>query len=252
LFWFIIYEVPAKHKRLSKEEFNYIHSDVEEKTDETAVGEKFSWLQLLEYKQTWSFAIGKCMTDGVWWFYLFWLPDFLNEQYKLSNTQIALPIALVYTIATVGSIYGGWLPMKFIKDGWPVYKARKTSMLIYALCPLLVISAQWLGSYSMWIAVAIIGFAAAAHQAWSANIFTTVSDMFPKRAVGSVIGIGGMAGGLGSIALSKSAGLLFDHYKALGTIETGYFIMFIFCGLAYLIGWLIMHLLVPRMKRIEV
>lgn len=252
LFWFLVYEVPKKHKKLSQAEFEYIHSDVDEKADETTVLEKVSWGKLLAFRQTWAFALGKFMTDGVWWFYLFWLPDFLNEQYHLKNTEIAFPIALVYTIATVGSIFGGWLPLYFIKKNWPVYKARKTSMLIYALCALPVVSAQYLGASGMWYAVCIIGFAAAAHQAWSANIFTTVSDMFPKKAIGSVIGIGGMAGGIGSIIISKSAGWLFDSYKALGKIDEGYMIVFVFCGFAYVIGWLIMHFLVPRMKRVEV
>jgi ACS family hexuronate transporter-like MFS transporter len=149
-------------------------------------------------------------------------------------------------------VFGGWLPMHLIKKGWPVFKARKTSMIIYAFCVLPVVSAQLFGGYNMWFAICIIGLAAAAHQAWSANIFTIVSDMFPKKTIGSVIGIGGMAGGIGSIALSKSAGLLFDHFKNLGKIETGYLIMFIFCGMAYLIAWLIMHVLVPKMKRVEV
>jgi len=251
LFWFIFYEVPKKHKKLSKEEFEFIHSDIDEKKDEITEHEKVSWFKLLEFKQTWAFALGKFITDGVWWFYLFWLPDFLNEQYHLTNTQLAIPIAVVYTIATFGSIYGGWLPMNLIKRGWPVFRARKSSMLIYAFCALPVILSQLLGGYSMWYAVVIIGFAAAAHQAWSANIFTTVSDMFPKKAIGAVTGIGGMMGGVGGILISKSAGLLFDHFKALGDIEQGYYIMFIFCGTAYVLGWLIMHFLVPSMKRVE-
>ncbi len=252
IFWFIMYEIPKKHKKLSAAEFEYIHSDLDEKKDEETVGEKVSWWKLLGFKQTWAFAWGKFMTDGVWWFYLFWLPDFLNEQYHLSATQIAIPIAAVYMISTIGSIYGGWLPMNYIRKGWPVFKARKTSMLIYALCALPVLAAQLLGGYNMWLAVLIIGFAAAAHQAWSANIFTTVSDMFPKKTIGSIIGIGGMAGGLGGMLISKAAGLLFDHFKGLGHIETGYLIMFVFCGVAYLIGWLIMHMLVPTMKRVVV
>lgn len=251
LFWFLLYEVPARQKRLGKAEYDYIHSDEDEKPAEITEGEKKSWFTLLGYKQTWAFATGKFMTDGVWWFYLFWLPDFLNEQYKLTNIQIALPIALVYTIATVGSIFGGWLPKYLIKNNWQVYRARKTTMLLYAACAVPVISAQFLGGYNMWLAVCVIGFAAAAHQAWSANLFTTVSDMFPKNTVGSIIGIGGMAGGIGSILLSKSAGRLFDHYKSLGNIEYGYYIMFVFCGLAYVTGWLIIHFLVPKMKRIE-
>jgi len=251
LFWFIVYEVPKKHKKLSQQEYEYIHSDADEKADEGKAQEKVSWFTLLGFNQTWAFAIGKFMTDGVWWFYLFWLPDFLHEQYSLSETQIALPVALVYTISTFGSIYGGWVPLNFIRKGAPVFKARKNSMLIYAFCALPVLGAQLLGGYNMWFAILIIGFAAAAHQAWSANIFTTVSDMFPKKAVASITGIGGMAGGLGGILISKSAGLLFDHYKQLGHIETGYLIMFVSCGLAYVVAWLIMHLLVPKMKRVE-
>jgi ACS family hexuronate transporter-like MFS transporter len=252
LFWFIFYEIPKKHKKLSRKEFEYIHSDVDEQDQEATSHEKVSWFKLLVFKQTWAFTLGKMLTDGVWWFYLFWLPDFLNEQYGLSNTQIALPIALVYTIATVGSIFGGWLPMNFIRNGWPVFKARKTSMLIYAFAVLPVISAQYVGGFNMWYAVLTIGLAAAAHQAWSANIFTTVSDMFPKKTVGAVIGIGGMAGGIGGIILSKSAGLLFDHYKGLGNIQQGYYIMFILCGFLYVLAWLIMHLLVPNMKRVNI
>lgn len=254
IFWFIFYETPAKQKRLSKAEFDYIHSDMDEPTvaaDSEGVVQRVSWFRLLGYKQTWAFVLGKFLTDPVWWFYLFWLPAFLKAQYGITGTSVALPVALVYTMSSVGSIGGGWLPLFLINKGWPVFRARKTSMLIYAFCVLPVVFAQWLGSYNMWLAVMIIGFAAAAHQAWSANIFTTTSDMFPKVTVASVTGIGGMAGALGGILIAMLAGKLFDHYKALGSIETGYYIMFIICGLAYLVAWLIMHLLVPRLKKIE-
>ena len=196
--------------------------------------------------------MGKFLTDPVWWFYLFWLPAFLKVQYGITGTQITIPVALVYTMSTVGSIAGGYLPMFLIKKGWPVFRARKTSMLIFALCVLPVVFAQWLGTINMWLAVLIIGLAASAHQAWSANIFTTVSDMFPKKAVASVTGIGGMAGALGGILIAKAAGGLFDHFKALGKLETGYYIMFFICGSAYILAWVIMHLLVPKMKSIQV
>ena len=168
--------------------------------------------------------------------------------------QVSLPIAFVYTLAGIASIFGGWLPMWFVKaKGWSVVKARQTSMLIYAFFPLLVIVSQAAGKYGMWYAVVIIGFAASAHQAWSANLFTTVSDMFPKKLVASVIGIGGMAGAIGGMAVAKVAGFLFDHYKNLGHIETGYYILFIYCGLGYLTAWLIMFkVLVPKMKPLEV
>lgn len=257
IFWFILYEIPAKQKRLSKAEYDYIHSDLDENpetaTTSTATEEKkVSWISLLGYKQTWAFVAGKFLTDPVWWFYLFWLPAFLKAQYGIEGTDVVLPIALVYTMSTVGSIGGGWLPLSFINKGLQVYKARKLSMLIYAICVVPVVFAQVLGEMNMWYAVMIIGFAAAAHQAWSANIFTTVSDMFPKKTVASVTGMGGMAGAIGGILIARLAGLLFDHYKALDKLETGYYIMFIICGTAYLIAWLIIHFLVPKMKRIEV
>lgn len=250
ILWFIYYEVPAKQKRLSEAEFNYIHSD----KDESEVNqEKVSWFKLLQYKQTWAFAIGKFLTDPVWWFYLFWLPDFLIKEYKLTSTQIMWPVAIVYIISSIGSVGGGWLPMKFINNGMPVFKARKTSMLIYAFCVLPIVFAQILGGINMWLAVLVIGLAAAAHQAWSANIFTTVSDMFPKKATASVTGIGGMFGGLGGILLSALVQKrMFVYFEGIGQIQTGYYIMFFICGAAYLSGWLIMHLLVPRMQKINI
>jgi ACS family hexuronate transporter-like MFS transporter len=249
IFWIWLYEIPAKSKRLQKSEFDYIHSDKDDLIASEAVDKnKITWGRMLRYRQTWAFAAGKFLTDGVWWFYLFWLPDFLKEQYGLVKTAIAFPVALVYTIAAIGSVVGGWLPMYFNKKGSTIFNARKTSMLIYALCALPVVLAQVSGTYSMWFAVSIIGFAAAAHQGWSANIFTTVSDMFPRAAVGTVTGIGGMAGGLGSILISKSAGYLFDHYKSLGHIQTGYFIVFICCGFAYIAAWMIMQWLVPKSR----
>lgn len=252
IFWFWLYEIPKKQKRLSKEEYNYIHSDADEqKKEELFSGITFSSRKLLTYKQTWAFIIGKFLTDGIWWFYLFWLPKFLKAEFGLIKNDLSLPIALVYTIAAAGSIFGGWLPMHLIKKGWPVFKARKTSMLVYAFCAVPVVTAQLFGQQNMWFAIMIIGFAAAAHAAWSANIFTTVSDMFPKAAIGSVTGIGGMAGGLGGIIVSKSAGYLFDYYKSLGHIQTGYLILFIVCGLAYISAWIIMHLLVPKLQPLE-
>jgi len=251
IFWFAMYDVPAKHPRLKKEEYDYIHGDAEETARDGKQKAKVSWLKLLTHRQTWAFVVAKFLTDPVWWFYLFWLPSFLNKQYGMSKTDYALPIAVVYTMTTVGSIYGGWLSGSLIRKGWAVYKARCTTMLIFALCVVPVAMAQALGRYSYWYAIAIIGIAASAHQAWSANVFTTPSDMFPKKAVASVTGIGGMAGGLGGILLSKTAGTLLDHYKALGSIETGYYILFIICGSAYLVAWILFNLLAPRLKRVE-
>jgi MFS transporter, ACS family, hexuronate transporter len=252
--WFTVYEIPAKHRRLSKPEFDYIHGDTGETETILLTNEKVGkvpWFRLLGFKQTWAFVLGKFLTDPVWWFYLFWLPAFLKEQYHLEGTDVALPVALVYTMAVFGSVGGGYLPMFLINKKWPVFRARKTSMLLYAICVIPVVFAQWLGSFNMWLAVLIIGLAASAHQAWSANIFTTVSDMFPKKTVASVTGIGGMAGAVGGILIARLAGLLFDHYKALGKIQTGYYIMFIICGVAYVMAWLIMHFLAPKMKPVN-
>ncbi|OYU54747.1 MAG: MFS transporter [Chitinophagaceae bacterium BSSC1] len=255
IFWKIIYDAPANllsKGKIQQSEYDYIHADQDRLTSKSvSESQSVPWIQLLQYRQTWAFFFGKFLTDPVWWFILFWLPAFLKEQYGLTGTALSLPIALVYSMTTVGSIFGGWLPAFFIGRGMDANKARKRSMFIYALFPLLVLSVQWLGSFNMWYAVCIIGIAASAHQAWSANIFTTVSDMFPQKAIGAVTGIGGMAGAIGGIIISKSAGLLFDHYKALGDIRIGYGIVFMICASAYLVAWLIMHLLVPKFKTIE-
>jgi ACS family hexuronate transporter-like MFS transporter len=251
VFWFLIYdspEVKLVKGKLSAPEYDHIVSGKEE----VDYGQAPKWLKLLTYKQTWAFAIGKFLTDPVWWFFAFWLPAFLKEQYSLTGTAVSMPLAVVYTMTTISSIAGGWFPKYLIEKGMDVSRARKRSMFIYALIPLTVLFAQWAGEYNMWYAVFIIGIAASAHQAWSANIFTTVSDMFPKRAVASVTGIGGMAGGIGGILIAKSAGLLFDYYKALGDIRVGYGIMFMICASMYMVAWLLMHLLVPKFKTVEV
>ena len=173
---------------------------------------KISWTKLFGYKQTWAFAFGKFMTDGVWWFFLFWLPKYLEAQYGMVKTEIMLPLAVLYSMTMFGSIGGGWFPMYFIKKGFSPYDGRMKAMLLIAFFPLLVLAAQPLGSYTFWIPVILIGIGASAHQAWSANIFTTVSDMFPKKAIGSVIGIGGMAGGFGGVVMSKLGGAFLSTY----------------------------------------
>ncbi|WP_426058842.1 MFS transporter [Hymenobacter sp. B1770] len=253
ILWFIFYEVPARQVRLGKAEFDYIHSDVDDQAA-VAVGSesKVSWFKLLTFRQTWAFVLGKFLTDPIWWFYLFWLPDFLNKQYGLRGTDVALPVAAVYVLSSVGSVGGGWIPLNFMRNGMAAFRARKLSMLLIALCVFPIVFAQYLGQMSMWLAVLVIGIAAAAHQAWSANIFTTVSDMFPKRAVASVTGIGGMAGGLGGILLSALVQKrMFVYYENIGQLETAYFIMFLICGGAYLLAWVLMHFLAPNMKQIN-
>ncbi len=252
VFWFVMYEIPSRHPKLIKDEYNYICSDNDEIINEEKHKEKVNWFKLLTFRQTWAFILGKFLTDPVWWFYLFWLPSFLNRQYGMSKTDLVLPIASVYTMTMFGSIFGGWLSSNLIKKGWEVYKARRISMLIFALCVLPIAAAQALGQYCYWFTIFIIGFAASAHQAWSANLYTTTSDMFPKKSVASVTGIGGMAGALGGILISKVTGVLLDHYKEIGSIETGYFMIFLFCSSAYLVAWIIFNVLAPKMERVEV
>ncbi len=253
IFWFMFYEKPEHQKRLSAEELEYIQEGVDESKDVNSenAAEKLSWTKLLGYKQTWAFTVGKFLTDGVWWFFLFWLPAYLKDQYHMTGTSIILPLSVLYSMTMIGSIGGGWFPMYFIKKGYTPYDGRMKAMLMIACIPLVVLAAQPLGHISFWMPVLLIGVGASAHQAWSANLFTTVSDMFPKKSIASVVGIGGMAGGLGGVIVTKSGGALFDHYKALGHIETGYTIMFAFCAIAYVLAWSIMHLLVPKMKKIE-
>jgi len=239
IFWFWLYDPPHKQKRLSKREYEYILSDNEAEETPTPEPEPsqpkpfstepsvpkvkwyIEWGNLLTYKQTWSFALGKFMTDGVWWFFLFWLPAYLKAVYGMTGTQIMLPLATVYTMTCVGSIGGGWFPMYFMKRGYEPYAGRMRAMIIIAGFPLVVLLAQPLSGISptYWIPVILIGIAASAHQAWSANLFTTVSDMFPKKTVGSVVGIGGMAGGIGGIIVNKAGGWLFDAYRKSGIAD---------------------------------
>lgn len=221
IFWLVFYEKPEKQKKISAAELAYIKSGEEESETETSgTAKKVLWLKLLTYKQTWAFAFGKFMTDGVWWFFLFWLPAFLKVQYGIVNEAVMIPLATLYTIAMVGSIGGGWFPVYFIRKGYAVYEGRMKAMFLIAFIPLVILLAQPLGYISYWIPVLLIGIGASAHQAWSANIFTTVSDMFPKKAVASVVGIGGMAGGIGGVITSKLGGWLFDSYKYAGIAKS--------------------------------
>lgn len=269
VFWWITYSSPKEKLesgKLSQAEYNYIHLDKEEaeedKIAETTTKEKesISWFRLLTYRQTWSFFFGKFLTDPIWWFYMFWLPAFLEgenaRKLEMGNTDGVInwmvALAVVYTISTFGSILGGWLPKYFVNSkGKSVYTSRMLSMFIYSLLPLTVLAAQYLGNINTWYAVLIIGLACAGHQAWSANIFSTVSDMFPKKAVASVTGIGGMAGAFGGMLIAWAAGLLLDHYKGLESIEIGYGILFIVCALAYVVAWTVMKILVPKFKPIR-
>ena len=250
--WLWLYEKPEQQPRLSAAELAYIRSDAPlvAPAADAAPARKVSWFQLLKYRQTWAFAFGKFMTDGVWWFFLFWLPTYLSAQYGMKGEAIVIPLAVLYSMTMIGSIGGGWFPSYFMSRGYAPYDGRMKAMLMIAFFPLVVLLAQPLGAISYWIPVLLIGVGASAHQAWSANIFTTVSDMFPQKSVASVIGIGGMAGGLGGVLLTKLGGWVFDYYKSVNDIHTGYMIMFGICALAYLAAWVVMKALVPRHKEI--
>lgn len=250
IFWYIYYDQPEKQKRVTAEELAYINSDRADEAVQAPREEKVKWIKLLSYRQTWTFAVGKFLTDGVWWFFLFWLPAYLKDQYGMTGTDIALPLTVLYSMTMFGSIGGGWFPIYFIRKGNNPYDGRMKAMLMIAFFPLVVLAAQPLGSISYWMPVLLIGIGASAHQAWSANLYTTVSDMFPKKAVASIIGIGGMAGGMGGVVVNKVGGALFDYYKSLGHIETGYTIMFTFCAVAYLLAWGFMKLLVPGIPKV--
>ena len=285
--WVFMYTEPAKSKHVNKAELEYIEQDKHEEgvapVEAGKEEKKMSFLQSFCYKQTWAFAFGKFMTDGVWWFFLFWTPAYISDVYGFSSdSSTAMLLIFVLYAITMLSIYGGKLPTIIMnKTGMNPYAARMRAMLIFAFFPLLALFAQPLGSYSYWFPVIIIGIAGAAHQSWSANIFSTVSDMFPKTAIATVTGIGGMAGGIGSFLINKGSGMLFTY--AAGTTmadgtevemtkdllkegaqyvrpamefmgfsgkPAGYFIIFCICAVAYLIGWVVMKALVPKYKPI--
>jgi len=260
-FWSFMYKKPEANPAVNPQELEYIRQDI---TADAALAvpiienrNKVSFGDCFKYRQTWAFAFGKFMTDGVWWFYLFWTPAYLKDIYKMSSTESALPLFVLYMI-TLLSIIGGWLPTFFVeKKGMNPYEGRMKAMLIFAFFPLLALLAQPLGHYSSWLPVIIIGIAGAAHQSWSANIFSTVGDMFPKKAIATITGIGGMAGGLGAFIINKGSGVLFEHagttqmqFAGFQGKEAGYFIIFSICAVAYLIGWAVMKTLVPQYKPI--
>jgi len=209
---------------------------------------------ILAYKQTWAFFVGKLLTDGIWWFYLFWLPDYLMNQFHMTLSQVKWPTFIVFFISIIGSIIGGTMPLYFINRGKKVYNVRMTSMLVFGIFPIIVLTTQYFGDVThfgknaMYLVIAVIGIAAAGHQAWSCNLFTTVSDMFPKKAIASVTGIGAMAGGLGGVIMQLLSGSLRDTFS--NTPQTAYLILFIICGTSYFIAWAIMKLLVPQHKPI--
>jgi ACS family hexuronate transporter-like MFS transporter len=238
LLWIPMYARPEVHPRVSKGELAYIQSDP---PDPPAA--RIPWVQLIPHRQTSAFAIGKYMTDPIWWFYLYWIPNFLRDSHKLDLTTIGLPLVVIYVVADVGSIGGGWLSSNFIQRGWTINRARKTAMLLCALAVTPIMFAS--NVKNLWLAVGLIGLAAAAHQGWSANLFTTASDMFPRRAVGSIVGIGGMSGAIGGATMAVATGYI------LQTTGGNYRIVFTIAGTTYLLALLIIHLLAPRLQPVE-
>jgi ACS family hexuronate transporter-like MFS transporter len=235
-FWWVIYRHPDDHPNLSEEERRHIQSDPPDPEVRTP------WRRLLPHRQTWAFAVGKFMTDPIWWVYLFWLPSFLNDKYGIDLKSVALPLIIVYLIADVGSVAGGWLSSSLIQRGWTINRARKTAMLICAVSVTpIVFAAQ---ATNVWVAVLLVGLAAAAHQGWSANMFTTASDMFPRRVIGSVVGIGGFAGALGGMIIAKVVGYILEWTDS-------YVPIFIIAASAYLVALLVIHLLAPNLEEAE-
>jgi len=238
LFWLPLYRRPEQHPKVSKAELDYIHSDPPDPP-----AKNVPWLSLIPHRQTSAFAIGKYLTDPIWWFYLYWIPNFFRDNHGLDLTTIGPPLIAIYLIADIGSIGGGWLSSTFIKRGWTINRARKTAMLICALAVTPIIFAA--NVKNLWAAVALIGLAAAAHQGWSCNLFTTTSDMFPRQAVGSVVGIGGMAGALGGATMAVATGYI------LQSTGQNYSIVFMIAGTAYLLALFVIHLLVPNLDPVE-
>ena len=255
--WVFMYNKPEKSKSVNKAELDYINQDETEEPAAVAdsVEKKMSFKQCFTYRQTWAFAFGKFMTDGVWWFFLFWTPAYISDVYGFSSdSPTGMLLIFVLYLITVLSIFGGKLPTIIMaKTGMDPYAARMRAMLIFAFFPLLALFAQPLGNISYWFPIIIIGIAGAAHQSWSANIFSTIGDMFPKTAIATVTGIGGMAGGVGSFLINKGSGVLFTYagetnmtFMGFEGKPAGYFIIFCVCAVAYLIGWSVMKLLVPK------
>ena len=263
--WMFMYSTPSKNRHVNEAELAYIESDKNdapvEETNADDDGIKLSFLDCFKYRQTWAFIVGKLMTDGVWWFFLFWAPAYFSELgYSMETFTGQMLIFVLYLIVTVVSIYGGYLPKLFVeKLGMEPYAGRMRAMLIFAFFPIFAMFAQPLAGISPWFPAIIIGLAGAGHQAWSANLYSTIGDMFPKSAIATITGIGTMFGGLCSFAINKGSGMLFTYADAQGVAfqffgatgkPAGYMIVFCYCAVAYLIGWVIMKTLVPKYRPI--
>jgi len=235
--WYAFYETPERHRNVTPEELAYIRSDEEE----PAV--KLPWVKLLSYRQAWAFAIGKLLTDPIWWFYLYWIPKFLNERHGVSLAKLGPPLIVIYLFADVGSIGGGWLSSTLIKRGFTVNRARKTALLLCAVLVTPIVLASRVSG--LWEAVALLSLATAAHQGWSANLFTLVSDVFPRRSVGSVVGFGGMAGSIGGMLVASGAGWVLQ-------LTGSYLTLFLLAGSAYLVAFAVLQALMPQLTPVRV
>ena len=233
LFWLPMYDHPDRHPRVTPAELALIRSD----PDDPA--QRIPWLRLLPHRQTWAFAAGKFMTDPIWWFYLYWIPKFLHDKHALSLLKLGPPLVAIYLIADIGSIGGGWLSSTMLRRGVSVNRARKLAMLVCAVCVTPIVFAS--SVTSMWVAVALVGLAAAAHQGWSANMFTLASDLFPRSAVASVVGLGGMAGAIGGMLIATATGWVLE-------LTGSYRLLFTVAGSAYLVALLVVHVLAPRLE----
>lgn len=245
LLWLFLYEIPSKQRRITDEELKLISED-HRVDSETSNVRSIRWYKLFTFPQTWAFITGKFLIDPIYWFFLFWLPSYFSSTFNLDLTKPSLQLMIIYAATTVGSVTGGYFSSWLIRRGWPTLKARKTALFIFAALELSIISAQFITD--VWLAVALISLAVALHQAWATNMFTTASDMFPKEAVSSVVGIGGMTGAVGGILFPILVGYLLDAYKAEGNLTGGYNVLFTVCGLTYLVAWTIIHVLTPASK----
>jgi MFS transporter, ACS family, hexuronate transporter len=245
-FWLPFFSAPDKSKHVNAAELAHIESDADERAN--AQAKKISWLSLLGYRQTWAFVLAKTLTDPVWWFFLIWLPDFFKKTYAMDLKKSWVHLVTIYSIITVLSIFGGWISGYLTKRGWSVTRARKTCMFIFACCVLPVFFSTSLG---VWPAVFLIALAGAAHQAWSANLFTTVSDTFPKQAIASVVGLGGMAGALGGACFPIVCGMILDRFKAQGNEAGAYTYLLHILAFVYIGTFLIHHLLLPKLEQIK-
>ena len=246
IMWLYFYEIPSKQNKLTSAELAYIESDA---TGTTTTTQNIPWRRLFYYKQTWAYVTGKFLIDPIYWFFLFWLPSYFSSTFNLDLKKPSLELMIIYGATTIGSILGGYFSSVLVKRGWPVIKARKTVLFLFAIIELSILSAQYISS--VWMAVALISTVVAVHQAWATNIFTMASDMFPKQSVSSVVGIGGMAGAIGGILFPIFIGYVLDSYKLAGNITAGYNLIFTICGITYLTAWVIIHFLTSNTKPID-